>query len=116
MCEFQTSTTNSILGHEIQSTCGVINATIAISKDITVRSGDSFFGNFGAIKNIIKQGHGINNDVSQSFDDLYRIVTARLIQVASDIGCNGIIGMKYDIHTVDDYFILTAYGTACVVQ
>lgn len=116
MSGFQTSTTNTIPGHGIHSTCGVINATIAISKDITIRSGDSFFGSFGAIKNVIKQGHGINEDVSHSFDDLYRIVTARLIQVASNIGCNGIIGMKYDIHTVDDFFLLTAYGTACIVQ
>ncbi len=116
MSGFQTSTTSSIPGHDIRSTRGVVNAAIAISKDITVRSSDSFFGSFGAIKNAIKQGHGINEDVSQSFDDLYRIVTARLIQVASNIGCNGIIGMKYDIHTVDDFFLLTAYGTACVVQ
>lgn len=114
--EFQTSTTSSIPGYNVQSSYGVINATIAISKDIVISSFDSLLGNFGAVRNAFKQGHAIDEQASQIFDDLNKTVTARLIEVANNTGCNAIIGLKYEIQTVDDYFFLSAYGTACIVK
>lgn len=112
---FMLSTTNSIPTYKIIDCYGAISAssmTLTSTLNNSVAALGDTLSNFSAIF----KGGDTNYVRSQIYESEYQYINERLIEKAQQYGCNAIIGLRYHSQTMNDYFYLTAYGTACVVE
>jgi len=112
---FILSTTNSIPTYKIIDCYGAISAS---STTLTNTMNNSVVALGDAISNFssIFKGGDTNKVQNQIYESCYQDINERLIDKAQQNGCNAIIGLRYHSQTMNDYFYLTAYGTACVVE
>ncbi len=114
--QFKLSTTSCISGYKIVDCYSSIYASISMPEDNVINSVAKFGGNISALADIFRGGVGNNSGLVEVYEDAYQAVTIRIIEKAKQNGCNAIIGMRYQSQIVKDWFFLTAYGTACVVE
>ena len=55
--------------------------------------------------------------VVSTLDEARNVATQNMLKAASHRGCNAILAMKYDTsYPIPEIFLVTAYGTACVIE
>jgi uncharacterized protein YbjQ (UPF0145 family) len=101
------TTTNEVVGQRVVRYLGLV-------RGITVRS-RSVLGNIGAgFQSIFGGNITIYTDLAEKArEEAYEL----MVQHASQIGANAVIGMRYDANEIIDGITeVLAYGTAVVVQ
>jgi uncharacterized protein YbjQ (UPF0145 family) len=101
------TTTNDIVGQRVVRYLGLV-------RGITVRS-RSVLGNIGAgFQSIFGGNITIYTDLAEKArEEAYEL----MVQHASQLGANAVIGMRYDANEITDGITeVLAYGTAVVVQ
>jgi uncharacterized protein YbjQ (UPF0145 family) len=101
------TTTNDIVGQRVVRYLGLV-------RGITVRS-RSVLGNIGAgFQSIFGGNITIYTDLAEKArEQAYEL----MVQHASQLGANAVIGMRYDANEITDGITeVLAYGTAVVVQ
>ena len=101
------TTTNDVAGQRVARYLGLV-------RGITVRS-RSVIGNIGAgIQSLFGGNITINTDLAEKArEEAYEL----MVQHASQLGANAVIGMRYDANEITDGITeVLAYGTAVVLQ
>ena len=101
------TTTNEIAGQRVTRYIGIV-------RGITVRS-RSVIGNFAAgVQSIFGGNITIYTNLAEKArEEAYEL----MVQHASALGANAIVGMRYDANEITDGITeVLAYGTAVVVQ
>jgi uncharacterized protein YbjQ (UPF0145 family) len=101
------TTTNDVVGQRVVRYLGLV-------RGITVRS-RSVLGNIGAgFQSIFGGNITIYTDLAEKArEEAYEL----MVQHASQLGANAVIGMRYDANEITDGITeVLAYGTAVVVQ
>lgn len=103
------STTNDIKGYEINKYIGLVNANIVIGANVF----SDFFASFTDVL-------GGNSDSYESIlDKIYKQALNQLIEKASHIGANALLGIHFDFDEISgkgkSMFMVTAIGTAVQV-
>ena len=103
------STTNDIKGYEINKYIGLVNANIVIGANVF----SDFFASFTDVL-------GGNSDSYESIlDKIYKQALNQLIEKASLIGANALLGIHFDFDEISgkgkSMFMVTAIGTAVQV-
>jgi uncharacterized protein YbjQ (UPF0145 family) len=101
------TTTNDVVGQRVVRYLGLV-------RGLTVRS-RSVLGNIGAgFQSIFGGNITIYTDLAEKArEEAYEL----MVQHASQLGANAVIGMRYDANEITDGITeVLAYGTAVVVQ
>jgi uncharacterized protein YbjQ (UPF0145 family) len=101
------STLETIAGHSVDETLGVVRGSAIWSRRITKNS----TAGHRALE------HMTMDDVADGLVDVRAKAEAKMLQNAKTMGANGIVGMKFELVELgNDMFQAIAYGTAVIVE
>jgi uncharacterized protein YbjQ (UPF0145 family) len=101
------TTLETIAGHSIEETIGVVRGSAIWTRRITKNS----TAGHRALE------HMTVDQVADSLADVREKAEAKMLQVAKNMGANAVIGMKFELVELgNDMYQAIAYGTAIVAE